>query len=61
MNKDDLISEISGVTELSVQDSEEVLSVFAGVVMDELKDGEKILLMSPESSSFKSEENGDKS
>ena len=55
MNKDDLISEISKVTELSLQDSEAVLDVFAKLVMDELKDGEKILLISPEAHPKKKE------
>lgn len=60
MNKEDIISEISGVTELSAQDSEEVLNVFVNVVKGELKDGERVQLLNPDNSPFKSEGNGEK-
>lgn len=45
MGKEDLISEISEVTQLSEQDSETVLTTFVNVVKDELKEGEKIQFM----------------
>lgn len=58
MGKEDLISEISEVTQLSEQDSETVLATFVNVVKDELKEGEKIQFMHLKgSSALNAEEN----
>lgn len=44
MGKEELIAEISKTTGLSEEDSRKVLDTYAGVVKDELKEGDMIQL-----------------
>lgn len=44
MGKEELIAEISKTTGLSAEDSRKVLDTYAGVVEDELKEGDMIQL-----------------
>lgn len=44
MGKEELIAEISKTTGLSEEDSRKVLDTYAGVVRDELKEGDMIQL-----------------
>lgn len=45
MNKEDLVTEISETTELSLEDSEQALTAFANVLENELKEGDIIQMI----------------